>query len=419
MNLQLIVHLIERAGRLFGLALAPALLPPEPAVSANPSLVAIIVVVAFALVVVAALRLRARVASREALLACALVILSIAASFACAAYFRDARAPLGRGVLVVAVPLWVGLSIAVWAALRKRFQDQPVSKHALVALATLGVGLAQLAASASWIGSVDRMWWVTLLRDGNSARALDELTKTNHDVSYALALVDRCITTNSTHCTCLAKRSDIRRRSRDVEAALVDARLASTTCPNDASTNVALVVALVAKGEATQAEEVARAALDRHPTAKLHYALAVALEGQGRLQDAAASARRAVELGAGRDAELLVAALAILAGDLDAATTTLTALVAASPNDAEARYNLALVADKKNDYNRAREGYLAALKVDPTLINARYNLALLTLRRGVVDEARHHARKFAEAAPGDPRIAELMRRVDAAKPSRP
>ena len=419
MNLHLIVLVLERAGRLFGLALAPALLPPEPAAATHPSLVAILVVVAFALVCVAALRLRARVASREASAAAALVILSIVLSLACSAYFRDARAPLGRGVLFVAAPLWTGLAVAVWAALRKRFRDQPVSKHALAAVATFGVGLAQLGASASWIGSIERMWWVTLLRDGNGARALDELTKTNHDVSYALALVDRCITTNSTHCACLAKRSDLRRRSRDVEGALVDARLAATTCPADAVAQVALVVALVAKGDAAQAEQVARAALAQNPDAKLHYGLAVALEGQGRIQDATASARRAVELGAGRDAELLVAALAILAGDLDAASTMLSALVAASPNDAEARYNLALIADKKNDYNRAREGYLATLKADPTLVNARYNLALLTLRRGVIDEARHHARKFAEAAPNDPRIPELMRRIDPVKPSRP
>jgi tetratricopeptide (TPR) repeat protein len=263
------------------------------------------------------------------------------------------------------------------------------------------------------------MWLVTLFRDGNSARALDELTRTNHDVSYALNLVDRCVATNPTHCTCLAKRSDLRQRSHDVDAALADARLASTTCPQDASAQVALIVALVAKGEATQAEEIARAALTQNSDAKLHYGLAVALQGQGRLQDAATSARRAVELGAGRDAELLVAALAILSGDLDAAKTTLAALVAASPNDAEARYDLALVADKKNDYNGAREGYLAALKLDPNLANARYNLSLLTLRRGVIDEARHHAKKFAEAAPGDPRIPELMRRIDAGKPSRP
>lgn len=419
MNSHLIVHVLERAGRLFGLALAPVFLPPEPAASPHPNFAALLVLVAFALLIAAALRMRARIASREASLAAALVILAVAASVVCAAYFRDARAPLGRGVLFVALPLWTGLAAAVWATLHKRLAEQPASRRALAAVATFGVGLAQLAASAPWITSVERMWWVTLTRDGNSPRALDELVRTNHDVSALRAIVDRCLTTNPKQCACLSKRSDLQRRSRNVDAALADARLAVTTCPADVTAQVAHVVALVAKGEAPQAEQVARTALAQSTDPKLDYALAVALEGQGRLPDAIAAARRAVERGAGRDAELLVAALAIISNDLDAATTTLNALVAASPNDAEARYNLALVADKKNEYNRAREGYLATLKADPTLVNARYNLALLTLRRGVIEEARHHARKFAEAAPGDPRIPELMRRVDAAKPTRP
>lgn len=419
MNLLVIVHVIERAGRLFGLALAPAFLPPEPAASPHPNLAALLVLVAYALVIAAALRFRARLASREASIAAALVLLALAASVVCAAYFRDTRAPLGRGVLFVALPLWTGLAAAVWATLRQRFGEQPASRRALAAVATLGVGLAQLVASAPWLTSVERMWWVTLTRDGNSPRALDELARTNLDVSTVRAIVDRCLATNPEHCACLSKRSELQRRVRDVEASLADARLAATTCPADVSARVALVVALVAKGEAAEAEQVARSGLAQSTDPRLEYALAVALQGQGRVSDALASARRAVERGAGRDAELLVAALAIISNDLDAAATTLNALVAASPNDADARYNLALIADKKNDYNRAREGYLAALKADPTLANARFNLALLTLRRGVVDEARHHARKFAEAAPGDPRIPELMRRIDAGKPSRP
>jgi len=420
MNLHLLVLVLERAGRHFGLALAPAFLPPEPAASPHPNFAAVLVVAAFALVIAGALRLRRQIASREANAAAALVILSVAASIVCAAYFRDARAPLGRGVLFVALPLWLGIAAAVWATLRKRFADQPTSRRPLaIAAATLGVGLVQLAVSAPWITSVERMWWVTLTREGDSLRALDELTKTNHDASAVRALVDRCLATNPKQCACLSRRSDLERRARDLDAALADARLASSTCPADAAAQVALVVSLVAKGEAVQAEQLARAALAQNTDPQLHYALAVALEGQGRLQDALVSARQAVDLGAGRDAQLFLAALAILGNDLDTATNTLNALVATSPNDAEARYNLALVADKKNDYNHAREGYLAALRADPSLVNARYNLALLTLRRGVIDEARHHARKFAEAAPGDPRIPELMRRIDAVKPAHP
>lgn len=419
MNFHLIAYVLERAGRLFGLALAPVLFPPEPAASQQPNVSAALIAVAFALVVAASLRMRTRLASRASTLAAAFVIVSIVASIVCAAYFRDARAPLARGLLIVAVPLWAGLASAMWATLEQRFSDLSLTRRKAATAAVAALGLGQIALSVPWISSPERMWWVTLLRNGDSVRALDELAKTNTHPSALRTLLNGCISTNPNQCTCLSRRSDLERRAGEIDAAVADARQAATTCPSDAAMQVSLVFALVAKGEAVQAEESARAALRQSDTPQLHYALAAALQGQGRSQDALASARKAVELGAGRDAQLFLAALAILANDLDTATSTLNALVAAFPNDAEARYNLALIADKKNDYNHAREGYLAALKADPTLANARYNLALLTLRRGVVEEARHHARKFAELAPGDPRAAELMRRIDSAKPAHP
>lgn len=418
MTSPILVLLFERAGRLFGLALAPLLLPPEPRVSAQPSLAAFLAFVALALVILAAQRMRTRIATREATMGAALIMLSVALSVVCAGVFRDARAPLGRGVLFVAVPLWIGLALSVRAALRKRFQDEPSSKPALAAILTLGVGLAQLGASVPWLTSIDKMWWVTLVRQGNSARALEVLSATNRDPTHVRSLLDQCLATNSRHCFCLARRADEHRKARDLDSALADARLAVTTCLDEPSAQASLAMVLVAKGETKQAEDTARAALQNADDARLYYALALALQGQGRLPEAMDAVQKALERGAGRDAELLHAALAIMSGDLERATMTLNALLAASPNDAEARYNLALVADKKNDFNRAREGYLAALKMDPTLGLARYNLALLTLRRGVIDEARHHMRKFAETFPGDPRIGDLERRIDAASSAR-
>jgi len=89
----------------------------------------------------------------------------------------------------------------------------------------------------------------------------------------------------------------------------------------------------------------------------------------------------------------------------------LAPIVAADPTDAEALYDLALIADKRGDYNGARSGYLAALRYDSTLADARYNLVMLTQKRGVFEEAKHHAKKFAEAYPNDPRGADLARIV--------
>lgn len=419
MNLQLVAYVLERAGHLFCLALAPSFLPPEPALSAHSAIGAFMSAAALALVVVAAFRLRSKVPSPKASVAAGLIAFAVAAAVAGGAVIRGEHAPLGRGIFVVAIPLWSGLALAVWVALGRYFDDRDKTKRLLAAVVTLGVGAVQLAASASWLFSVERMWWVTLVREGDTSRALVELTKSTagaRDVSAMRGIVDRCLGTNPTSCACLAKRSDLARKSRDFDAALADAQLAVSTCPADGGVQLALVAALVSKGDAARAEQTARAALVQNgQDPRFHYALAVALEGQGRLPDAAASAKRAADLGGGRDAELFAAALSIVTGDLDGASNLLKKLVAASPNDAEAHYNLALVADKKNDYNRAREGYLAALKADPTLANARYNLALLTFRRGVIEESRHHARKFAEISPGDPRIADLMRRLDGAK----
>jgi len=419
MDLHLVSLIIERAGRLVGLALAPTVLPAEPAPPTHPNLGAFFVALAMGLVFVAANRLRMRIASRAALAGSALVGASLVISLVCAAYFRDARAPLGRGVLFVALPLWAGLATCVWTTMRTRFPDKPTTQSLYAAIATAAIGLIQLGISAPWLASPDRMWAITLTRGGNGDRALDELTKGNRDPAFVQGILDRCLANNPTQCTCLARRSNLRVRARDFDNAIADARTASTSCAADPGSHVALAVALSAKGEVKEAEQVARNALGWSTDPRLQYALAAALQSQGRIPEATDIARKAVEQGAGRDAQMLLAALAILGGDLDTASATLEALLKVSPNDAEARYNLALIADKKNDYNRAREGYLAALRLDPNLVNARYNLALLTLRRGVVDESRHHARKFAEAAPGDPRIPELMKRVEGAKPAQP
>ena len=86
-------------------------------------------------------------------------------------------------------------------------------------------------------------------------------------------------------------------------------------------------------------------------------------------------------------------------------------LLAANAQDADVVYDLALIADKRGKYNDARNGYLAALKINPTYKEARYNLAMLTWRRGVVEEAKNHARKYAEIAPGDPAAVTLLEMV--------
>jgi tetratricopeptide (TPR) repeat protein len=127
--------------------------------------------------------------------------------------------------------------------------------------------------------------------------------------------------------------------------------------------------------------------------------------------EARAEVEQALAAGAGRDARLLAAKLAILRSDLDTAADLLTPL-AADGADALVHYNIGLVAQQRNQYNKARSAYLAALKAEPTYAPARFNLAVLAWDAGVHEEAQHHARKFLELSPDDPRAAELRTRVE-------
>ena len=141
-----------------------------------------------------------------------------------------------------------------------------------------------------------------------------------------------------------------------------------------------------------------------------HTLAALELEAAGRMVEARAEVELALAGGAGRDAQLLAAKLAILRDDLDTAARLLEPL-AADGTDALVLYNLGLIAQRRGTYNLARSRYLAALKADPNYAPARYNIALLTFDAGIKDEAHHHATKFIELSPGDPRGPELAARV--------
>jgi tetratricopeptide (TPR) repeat protein len=142
-----------------------------------------------------------------------------------------------------------------------------------------------------------------------------------------------------------------------------------------------------------------------------HYVKALEFESAGRYVEARAEVEQAIAAGAGRDAKLLAAKLAILRSDLDTAANLLAPL-AADGTDALVHYNIGLVAQQRNQYNKARSAYLAALKAEPSYAPARFNLAVLAWDAGVREEAQHHARKFLELSPNDPRAAELRTRVE-------
>lgn len=171
-----------------------------------------------------------------------------------------------------------------------------------------------------------------------------------------------------------------------------------------------ILLACGAAGPAPQPQDASASAAEAGHVAA--YRRALELEAAGRLVEAQAEVERALAAGGGRDAKLLAAKLAILREDLDVAAALVEPLAAADPKDADAHYNLGLIAQRRGSFNRARAGYLAALRADPGYAAARYNLAVLTWDAGVREEAQHHARKFLELRPDDPRAAELRRRVE-------
>jgi tetratricopeptide (TPR) repeat protein len=404
-----------RAVYLLGLAIAPPLLSPAPeaqgASAGGASFAGVVAVLLLAAVLFAAGRLRVRLRGPDGLAAASLIGASVAAALVAGDLFHGEHGPLGRGVVYVAVPLWAGFAVTAGAVAARRYgSGGRLRRPGVVAGALVAaVAVALFALSKTRLDSSEHMWLAELRHDGDDADAAEALTRAAlraRKYDAALALLDRC----PGACACLAQRAQIALRTRSPQA-VIEATAALERCPTSSSARATAAEALALFGDAEQAEQAARAGLEKSDDGRLHYALSLALDSEGRHGEAVEEAKRAVKLGAGRDAALLVGSQAILTGDLDAAVEALQPVVAADPDDADAQYDLALVADRRHDYNRARQGYLAALRGDPRHASARYNLTLLTLGQGALDEARHHAQRFAASFPDDPRGAYLVQRV--------
>jgi tetratricopeptide (TPR) repeat protein len=426
-----LAEILVRAASLLALAAAPPFLSPEPLPPASPMLEAAVAAAVLAAVVVGALRFRRRVSGTDALAGAGLLIVAVLAALAGAAIFRGPAAPLGRGVLWVALPLWAGLAVIAGAVAERGLGPSFQHKRLAAAVVVGGAGVALLASQSGWLFSPDQMWWQALKKDGDNSLAAERIIKEPmrlRDHAGAVEVLNRCLKMNPNACACLARSAEMQRHLGGIEQALKDAREAVAICPNDPTARTSLVAAMSNHGDAIEAEVEAKAALATRDDPRYHYALALAYDRQSKRNEALDEARKAVDGGAGRDAGLLLGALAINAGIAaagagdaagaskfyDTADKALTPLAAADPNDAEVVYDLALIADKKNEYNKARQGYLAALRANPKMADARYNLAYLTLNNNVLEEGKHHAAKFAELAPGDRRNQVLNQLIAAA-----
>jgi tetratricopeptide (TPR) repeat protein len=290
----------------------------------------------------------------------------------------------------------------------------------MAAGAAVVLGAASVALAVPLLRSTDKMWERALARDpGNERAVVHTAAALERKRSYddALAIAEKCVTREPSACQCQAVRARIELRRRRPDAAAPHARAAVDMCPTSAMVHAAYGEVLAksdnpagALAEATRGVELL-AEDDDGSRPWLQYVHALALDGLGQREEAMRQLGRAIESGAGREAKLTAANWAFDAKNLDEAVRWSDAMLADDPTDTDAMYNRALAAHHRGDYNRAREGYLAVLKLEPQYAVARFNLVVLTWDRGAKDEARMHARKFVEAYPDDPRGRDLSAKV--------
>jgi tetratricopeptide (TPR) repeat protein len=386
--------------------LYPGGLSPEPV---EPSLwVALLGLALVALALLGAFRFAREYFGFEAKVAAALNVAGVVALFVGA----TRPAPLLSTYYGVAPFVWMAVAGSLATLAGAHVGSRLKNKRMGAVILCIAAAFFGFRAEAKTLASRELMWRRVLERSPACDPALAALANDLADPARGGDLLARCVEAKPSHCGCRTRRAELALAADRWEAALADLEQVGE-CKGDDVARFARskVLALALAKRVDEAEPLlASAPAD---DAWTHYAQALVATERGDVPTALASAKEAVERGAGRGAKLLLAALAILAGDLDAAERILDELVRANKNDPEALYNRGLVADKRGNFNVARERYLAALAARPNSPDARYNLALLTLRHGAREEAGHHARKFSETWPADPRGPALQARIGA------
>lgn len=410
-----------RAFYLLAFALAPPLVTPDPWIEGLGAIdVALAAGALFVPPIVVALVAR-RLDTPIARAAAIAMPIALVVTLGIAAFGTSPSDPLARSVAPVALVTWIALALVGATAAdellgKLRFKQTRTAGSVLI----LAAGLLLHKGQNDRLKSTENLWNEALRADPRHERAIVELTRAPlaaRDFVAVGKVAAKCLALAPQQCGCLALASRASLERGDVKDAEEKASAAAARCPEDARGAVALAEAMVKRGAGPEALVVATAVSGAHPDdGRAALALAMALHAAGNANGALEAAKRAIALGEVRDGRLLAGALAILGNDLDGAKALLEPAKAAFPNDGDVLYNLALVADKKGDFNGARQGYLAALKAKPALADARYNLVLLTERFKIGAESQHHAQRFVKDFPTDPRAPGLAQRLGTTGP---
>ncbi|HZM86355.1 MAG TPA: tetratricopeptide repeat protein [Blastocatellia bacterium] len=201
---------------------------------------------------------------------------------------------------------------------------------------------------------------------------------------------------------------------RDPAKALEVARTARSVAPDDR--NVAQTLGRLAfqsgdyKWSLSLLEEAARSAGDQP---QLFYYLAWARYSAGRLADANAAMRQAINSGKPfpetADARRFVEINTIASPTNSASVALVESALKQDPNYAPALFASAIIEDRAGNSALARERYQAILKRFPDFIPAHKALAILLSRSAAnSDVAFQHALKAREALPNDPEVARAL-----------
>lgn len=274
------------------------------------------------------------------------------------------------------------------------------------ALGLLGYGLYSERVTAGAAGSSPAASLTAASTAPPSASAAPTAPRTN--LTAGQLLDETCGSTGEPSCDC-RQRAIVSAFDRRAPAAALDlVRTSPEACRSGALMGLE-AEALARNGHGEQALAEARRVLAvdaQNPYAS--YAIGLANQKLGKPAEALDAARKAVELGRGATAHVLLGLLEYQNKNFDQAEAAFEKALEVDPKSAEAMFNLAVLNQRRNDYHKTREGYLKTLRIDPTHADALYNLAILTRGIGATNEAKHYVEKLSGlVGEADPRVVRL------------
>ncbi len=191
----------------------------------------------------------------------------------------------------------------------------------------------------------------------------------------------------------------LQQNERIAEALDVLGALAAEGSASDAS-RVQLGLLLTETGKAADAAALFAPLATSGASAEILTGYGVALADQGRVQEAIAQFRRALEVDPNHAPALQnIGIVALRGNDLAAAHDNFTRALALNPRLPLALNSMGVLYARQGNFPQAVDSWKRAVGVDPRQYDALYNIGLVQLRRGNRDDARMALERFTRTAP--------------------